>query len=155
PGVIGFKTGYTNQAQHSLVAAARRNGRTLVAVILGAPDAGYTEAANLLDAGFAMPTNATGLGLTVPPVRVSLYANRADLRHGFAALGHATAAPTPAAAGPPVPASIPVGEIAPHGAPSAIATTHAAPAKSGLLTLRNVMLVVFFLLVVAFFLRRR
>ena len=156
PGVIGFKTGYTNQAQHSLVAAAQRNGRTLVAVILGAPDAGYTEAANLLDAGFAMPANATGLGLTVPPVRVSLYANRAADRDGFAALGNAPAASTAAVAlGPTVPASIPVGAIAPRSAAPIATTTEAAATKSGLFTVRKMLLVLFFVLLVAFFWRRR
>ena len=46
--------------QHTLVATATRNGRTLIAVVLGAPDAGYAEAAALLDAGFAMPADARG-----------------------------------------------------------------------------------------------
>jgi D-alanyl-D-alanine carboxypeptidase len=156
PGILGFKTGYTSRAQHSLVAVARRNGRTLISVILGAPDAGYTEAANLLDAGFAMPVNAAGLGVTVPPVRVSMYANRAANRDGFAALGRVTAATTPAAAlGPTVPASIPVGDIAPHGAATAIASTHEAPTKSSLFSMRNVLLVLFLVLLAAFFLRRR
>jgi D-alanyl-D-alanine carboxypeptidase (penicillin-binding protein 5/6) len=156
PGIIGFKTGFTNQAQHSLVAAARRNGRTLVAVILGAPDAGYTEAANLLDAGFAMPANATGLGITVPPVRVSMYAGRAAARDGFAALAHSTSATTPAAAtGPTVPASIPVGAIAPHGVATAIASTTEASKKPGMFTMRNALLVLFLAALVAFFMRRR
>jgi D-alanyl-D-alanine carboxypeptidase (penicillin-binding protein 5/6) len=156
PGIIGFKTGFTNQAQHSLVAAARRNGRTLVAVILGAPDAGYTEAANLLDAGFAMPANATGLGVTVPPVRVSMYAPRAADRAGFLALAHATPTATPAAAvGPTVPASIPVGAIAPRSAAPIATTTEAAATKSGLFTLRKMLLVLVLVLLVAFFMRRR
>lgn len=32
---IGVKTGYTSHAQHTLVAAAEHNGRTLIAVVLG------------------------------------------------------------------------------------------------------------------------
>ena len=86
PGAIGFKTGYTSQAQHSLVAAATRNGRTLIAVILGGPDAGYTTAAGLLDAGFAQPNCAKGAA-KLPPVAVSLYGRRAEDRASFAALG--------------------------------------------------------------------
>jgi D-alanyl-D-alanine carboxypeptidase (penicillin-binding protein 5/6) len=156
PGAIGFKTGYTNQAQHSIVAAATRNGRTLIAVVLGAPDAGYTEAANLLDAGFAMPLNVTGLGLTVPPVRVSLYANRVADRAGFAALGHALPANTPAAAlGPTVPASIPVGAIAPRSAAPIGTSAEASATKSGLFTLRKMLLALFLVLVGAFLWRRR
>ena len=63
PGAIGFKTGFTDHAQHTLVAAATRNGRTLIAVVLGVPDAGYQEAASLLDAGFATAPDAAGTGV--------------------------------------------------------------------------------------------
>jgi serine-type D-Ala-D-Ala carboxypeptidase (penicillin-binding protein 5/6) len=37
PGALGIKTGYTAAAQHTVVAAQRRGGRTLIAVALGAP----------------------------------------------------------------------------------------------------------------------
>jgi D-alanyl-D-alanine carboxypeptidase len=158
PGAIGFKTGYTSKAQHSLVAVASRNGRTLISVILGAADAGYTESANLLDAAFAMPANATGLGVTVPPVRVSPYAGRAADRDGFAALGHVASVvdATPAAAtGPTVPASIPVGAIAPRALAPVVAATEAASSHHGLFAMRNVFILLFALAVTAFVLRRR
>ena len=52
PGAIGVKTGYTRRAGHSLIAAARRDGRTMVAVVAGAADPDRS-AAGLLDKGFA------------------------------------------------------------------------------------------------------
>jgi D-alanyl-D-alanine carboxypeptidase len=52
PGVLGVKTGYTSRAGRCLVAAARRNGRRLVAVVLHSPDPGR-QATRLLDRGFA------------------------------------------------------------------------------------------------------
>nr|WP_303714973.1 serine hydrolase [Kutzneria buriramensis]WKX15243.1 hypothetical protein Q4V64_50225 [Kutzneria buriramensis] len=56
PGLIGIKNGYTSKAGHTLVAAARRGGRTLVVTVLN-PQAGggfavYEEARALLDWGF-------------------------------------------------------------------------------------------------------
>jgi serine-type D-Ala-D-Ala carboxypeptidase (penicillin-binding protein 5/6) len=39
PGALGIKTGFTAAAQHTIVAAQRRGGRTLIAVALGAPSA--------------------------------------------------------------------------------------------------------------------
>lgn len=54
-GAIGVKTGYTRAAQGCLAAAATRNGRTLIAVIMHAGwDSRFTEAAALLDHGFEM-----------------------------------------------------------------------------------------------------
>ncbi|MET9452318.1 D-alanyl-D-alanine carboxypeptidase family protein [Streptomyces cinerochromogenes] len=57
PGIIGIKNGYTSNAGNTLVAAARRDGRTLVVSVLN-PQAGggltvYEEARALLDWGFA------------------------------------------------------------------------------------------------------
>ena len=54
-GANGVKTGYTRAAQGCLAAAATRNGRTLIAVIMHAGWASrFTEAAALLDHGFEM-----------------------------------------------------------------------------------------------------
>jgi len=52
PGVLGVKTGYTDRAGMCLVAAARRGGRRLVAVVLDSPNPGR-QASRLLDRGFA------------------------------------------------------------------------------------------------------
>ncbi len=44
PGAIGVKTGYTVAARQTIVAAERRADRTLIAVVLGAPDIRREEA---------------------------------------------------------------------------------------------------------------
>nr|WSY57062.1 D-alanyl-D-alanine carboxypeptidase [Streptomyces sp. NBC_00886] len=88
PGLIGVKNGYTTQAGNTLVAAARRGGRSLVVTVMN-PQAGggftvYEEARELLDWGFA----ASG---RVDPVG-SLDALRARPRLGPAAVPMAAAA---------------------------------------------------------------
>ncbi len=54
PGMIGVKTGHTSGAGWSEVAAARRDGLTIYAVLLGGPSRGARNAdlAELLDWGF-------------------------------------------------------------------------------------------------------
>jgi len=74
-GANGFKTGYTELAQHSLVATAERGGHECIAVILGGVDSGYTWAASLLDQCWVRPLVHT-TGVFLPPVRVSPYASR-------------------------------------------------------------------------------
>jgi len=69
PGAIGEKTGYTRKSGEDLVAAARRDGRTLIAVVLGAPSV-WRNASDLLDQGFAMPAGAPGTGDTLPAVHL-------------------------------------------------------------------------------------
>ncbi|HMC53408.1 MAG TPA: hypothetical protein VKI64_11660, partial [Acidimicrobiales bacterium] len=50
PGAIGVKTGYTRRAGQCLVSAARRDGRTMIAVVLHAPSV-YANSTGLLDRG--------------------------------------------------------------------------------------------------------
>lgn len=51
--VIGGKTGYTNEARHTLVTIAKQGDTTLVAVVLQSErDSLYTDTAHLLDYGF-------------------------------------------------------------------------------------------------------
>ena len=52
-GAIGGKSGYTSAADYCLVAAATRGGRSFVAVVLGAPENAFNDAAALLNYGFA------------------------------------------------------------------------------------------------------
>lgn len=52
PGATGVKTGYTSRAGYCVVATAERDGRRLVAVVLGAPGDAFSDAAALLDHGF-------------------------------------------------------------------------------------------------------
>ncbi len=57
PGLIGVKNGYTTNAGNTLVAAARRGGRTLMVTVMNPQEGGgltvYEEARQLLDWGFA------------------------------------------------------------------------------------------------------
>jgi serine-type D-Ala-D-Ala carboxypeptidase (penicillin-binding protein 5/6) len=52
-GAIGGKTGYTSAAGFCVAAAAAREGMRLVAVVLGAPGEPFSDAAELLNYGFA------------------------------------------------------------------------------------------------------
>ncbi len=65
PGAIGVKTGYTSNAGEVLVAAARRDGRTLIAVTIGGSDA-YGPSTFLLDAGFETLATSRGTGERLP-----------------------------------------------------------------------------------------
>ena len=69
PGALGGKTGFTKLARHSYVGGAERNGRRLVATLLGAeaaPLRGWQQGAALLDWGFSLPKDAS-VGKLVEP----------------------------------------------------------------------------------------
>lgn len=56
PGAIGGKTGFTDDARHTFIGAAERDGRRLAVVLLDGtrvPASPWQQAATLLDAGFA------------------------------------------------------------------------------------------------------
>jgi D-alanyl-D-alanine carboxypeptidase (penicillin-binding protein 5/6) len=53
PGAGGVKTGYTAAAGFCLVASAERDGLRLVSVALGSQDEAFSDAATILDHGFA------------------------------------------------------------------------------------------------------
>lgn len=60
-GTYGLKPGWTPDAEYCLVAVAERNGRHLLAVVLGSAQQHFTDAAVLLDYGFAQsPSNSGG-----------------------------------------------------------------------------------------------
>ncbi|MGD9532059.1 MAG: D-alanyl-D-alanine carboxypeptidase family protein [Pseudonocardia sp.] len=72
PGTIGGKTGFTEAARHTFVGAAQRDGRRLVVALARGeqtPVPMWTQAAMLLDAGFALPAGTEPLGVLVdsPP----------------------------------------------------------------------------------------
>ena len=92
-GSTGFKTGYTLQAGHTLVATASREGRTIIAIILNTYDA-YGWAWQLLDQGFAIPAGDAGTGEKLPPVRVNPYAERRADQLAFIRLTKGDAAAT-------------------------------------------------------------
>jgi D-alanyl-D-alanine carboxypeptidase (penicillin-binding protein 5/6) len=52
PGAIGIKTGYTIAAGNMLVGAARRDGRTLISVVMHSEDS-FVDSERLLDYGWA------------------------------------------------------------------------------------------------------
>ena len=81
PGATGLKTGYTSLAGNTFVGTARRDGRTMIAVVLNSTDM-YGVAAALLDQGFATPADAPGLGASLPPVRVQAFPAPATLVPG-------------------------------------------------------------------------
>jgi D-alanyl-D-alanine carboxypeptidase (penicillin-binding protein 5/6) len=83
PGATGLKTGYTSLAGNTFVGSARRDGRTMIAVVLNSTDM-YGVAAGLLDQGFATPADAPGLGAALPPVRVQAFPAPATLVPGKA-----------------------------------------------------------------------
>jgi D-alanyl-D-alanine carboxypeptidase (penicillin-binding protein 5/6) len=80
PGLIGIKNGYTSNAGNTLVAAARRGGRTLVVTVMNPQTGGgltvYEEARALLDWGFAAAGRVDPVGSLdglrpAPPPRAS------------------------------------------------------------------------------------
>ena len=65
PGATGLKPGYTRRAGNTLVASATRDGRTMLVVVLDAPDL-YGPVRSLLDKGFSTPARGeTGPRLVV------------------------------------------------------------------------------------------
>ncbi|MFG2894163.1 D-alanyl-D-alanine carboxypeptidase family protein [Streptomyces sp. NPDC048248] len=109
PGLIGVKNGYTTQAGNTLVAAAERNGRTLLVTVMnpqtGSENAVYEETRTLLDWGFAAAPRAAGVG-TLPetvPIEPPREADDAVGKSQHAVLSkkaeHADAAPGMALAG--------------------------------------------------------
>lgn len=61
PGVLGGKSGYTPEAGHTLVTAVERDGRKLIAVVMGAPKnaAMYEDTVALFNYGFCSFTPVT------------------------------------------------------------------------------------------------
>jgi len=72
-GALGIKSGYTRKAGHSFVGAASRDGRTMLSVVMGAPDY-YRSTAGLLDQGFTIPVSAQKSLPHLPPIAQSAVA---------------------------------------------------------------------------------
>ncbi|HET6209154.1 MAG TPA: serine hydrolase [Jatrophihabitans sp.] len=71
PGALLAKTGFTDAAQHTYLAAARRNGRTLGVVLLRdqrVPLDQYQQAAALFNWGFGLPGTLTPVGTLAGPI---------------------------------------------------------------------------------------
>ncbi|MGI5241266.1 D-alanyl-D-alanine carboxypeptidase family protein [Dactylosporangium sp. CA-139066] len=94
-GAIGGKTGFTDEARHTYVGAAQRNGRRLVVTVMGAevvPARAWKQGTMLLDWGFARPAGSAVGRLVTPEEAAALH------KPSPAA---ATAAPAVAASGDP------------------------------------------------------
>jgi D-alanyl-D-alanine carboxypeptidase (penicillin-binding protein 5/6) len=109
-GADGMKTGFTKLAQNSLAASATRDGRTIVAVMLGSYGGEIGTASwamTLLDGGFRTVPGSPGTGEVLPPVKAYTADARASLLNSLAkplgSSGLATGAPAAApATGAPV-----------------------------------------------------
>ncbi|MGA3219865.1 MAG: hypothetical protein ABSE77_12445 [Acidimicrobiales bacterium] len=66
PGAIGIKTGFTDKAGSCIMAAARRGGRTMLAVVMNGYNPTQT-AIDLLNQGFQTPVGAEATTDRMPP----------------------------------------------------------------------------------------
>jgi D-alanyl-D-alanine carboxypeptidase (penicillin-binding protein 5/6) len=77
PGALGGKTGFTDDARHTYVGAAERNGRRLVVTLMGAeivPARAWKQGTMLLDWGFKLPSGASVGHLVTPEETARLHA---------------------------------------------------------------------------------
>jgi D-alanyl-D-alanine carboxypeptidase (penicillin-binding protein 5/6) len=101
-GAVGAKSGFTDVARHTFVAVARRDGRRLVATVLGAETRAtptWRQAAALLDWGFTVPRESAVDRLVTPeevtaasPAPPSAAVSPAGLPAGGAGAGPAAGA---------------------------------------------------------------
>lgn len=77
PGADGMKTGFVCSSGFNMIGSATRNGRTLVAVVLGEKSAvsRAEAAAKLLDQGFSAPAGGTVTVATLAPYGDTVSAN--------------------------------------------------------------------------------
>jgi serine-type D-Ala-D-Ala carboxypeptidase (penicillin-binding protein 5/6) len=97
-GAVGVKTGFTDDAGRCLAAAAARNGRTLIAIVLHSPDP-PADATQLMNWGFGPGRSAT-TGRALPPYAAAPSVRTLLPRAPTTTLAPAVAAP-PAQAGTP------------------------------------------------------
>jgi D-alanyl-D-alanine carboxypeptidase (penicillin-binding protein 5/6) len=76
PGAMGGKTGFTDEARHTYVGAAQRNGRRLVVALMGAeivPARAEGQGETLLNWGFSLPATSGVGDLVTPDEAAKLY----------------------------------------------------------------------------------
>jgi D-alanyl-D-alanine carboxypeptidase (penicillin-binding protein 5/6) len=95
PGAIGVKSGYTSFAHNTLIAAATRNGRTILVTLMGTRRNIYEQARLMLDWGFAHP-KATPVGTLVSPLPSGLLYGSAPRSTTVTTDPMAMGVPTPA-----------------------------------------------------------
>jgi D-alanyl-D-alanine carboxypeptidase (penicillin-binding protein 5/6) len=84
-GANGMKDGFTKIAGRTLVATATRDGRTMIAVVMGVYD-WYGWAKKLLDQGFNTPVASETSTDVLPTARVVPYATRQYVASGLPSL---------------------------------------------------------------------
>ncbi len=67
-GMIGVKNGWTSKALGSFVGAAKRNGHTIIVVVMHHEGSFWNEVRDLLDWGFAVRATAQPVGRLVDPL---------------------------------------------------------------------------------------
>jgi D-alanyl-D-alanine carboxypeptidase len=92
PGAVGIKTGFTTEAGKALASAVRRDGTTLVAVVLGSPDH-YQDSILLYDWAFANLPVLEGRPLGVLQLEAQK-ATQADPARGLEIVQYDPRAPT-------------------------------------------------------------
>jgi D-alanyl-D-alanine carboxypeptidase (penicillin-binding protein 5/6) len=161
-GATGLKTGFTSKAGRGFVASATRDGRTMIAVVLGVYD--YNSwAAKLLDQGFGTPVAAPGINEKLPPVAATTVDSRRALLTTLPrALGRpvletvaatsttATTTSTSATSTTAATTSSATGTTARSGS----GKSSGSGSSGGGLPLGTIAIVVLILLVIAFFARR-
>jgi D-alanyl-D-alanine carboxypeptidase (penicillin-binding protein 5/6) len=108
PGTFGGKTGFTDDARHTRITAAERHGRRLVVVQMRGeqhPVPMDTQAARLLDYGFALPADTPPVGTLVDGPPAAAGDDRGGAPSG-AAPGQDVAGPAPAQPGENPPAAL-------------------------------------------------
>jgi serine-type D-Ala-D-Ala carboxypeptidase (penicillin-binding protein 5/6) len=119
PGFLGGKTGFTDAARHTFVAAAERDGRRLVVSVMNTenrPLRAADQAALLLDWGFALPAGSEGVGTLVEPADLAALEETTSAAPEATSAAHATPAAVAAAAtgdadSPLVPAALAVSAV--------------------------------------------
>lgn len=105
-GVDGLKTGFTNGAGFCLAATAQRNGRRIIAVVVGSPDRKTRDlqVGELIERGFSalqpLPAGAVTPGIGAPPTASPI--------SGSGPISAPSASSTPASSASPIAAPAPM-----------------------------------------------
>lgn len=120
PGMDGIKTGYIAASGFNLAASAVRDGRRLIAVVMGGHSANSRDdrVADLLDAGFKRPTSPARPAPVQPDLLITKNSASVAQRSTAVSVGAPVVKPPPAAKSPPIAGSwsIQVGAFASHAA---------------------------------------
>jgi len=116
PGMDGIKTGYIAASGFNLAASAVRDGRRLIAVVMGGHSAATRDdrVADLLDIGFKRPTSPANPAPAAPELVITRKSSSAAERSTAVSVAVPSAKPSTGAAGGPW--SIQVGAFASRAA---------------------------------------